>query len=386
MLEKVKDDILICGRCGQCIVSPMGFVCPVHQHTGGFDESAARGRNSIAKALMQGKLELSQEVVDNTYTCLTCKRCGVACVKVDKNKKPAINQCNITQALRNEIVKAGMEPEELKQIDKTIEENHNPFGLAPSKRAAWADGLNLPTKGETVYFAGCYGAYRNPKLAKATVAILKAGGIDVAYLGEDEWCCGVPQLGDGNLELAEEIIMHNIETLKAAGGKKIITSCAGCFHALKSEYPEIAGEMPFEVVHSSEVIAELIKDGKLTPTKEIKMKVTYHDPCHLGRHENVYDAPRECLGAIPGIELVEMHRTKETAWCCGGGSIVSNVYPDLTADIAADRVDEAKKTGVEMVISACPSCEGHLENAGRKAKLKVDDINIIFAKAMGLDI
>jgi Fe-S oxidoreductase len=116
------------------------------------------------------------------------------------------------------------------------------------------------------------------------------------------------------------------------------------------------------------------------------MKVTYHDPCHLGRHEGVYNAPRECLEAIPGIEVVEMPRSKEYAWCCGGGSIVSNVYPDLTSDIATDRVEEAQKTGAEMIISACPSCEGHLQASGRKTKLKVDDINIVFAKAIGLDI
>lgn len=386
MLEKVKSDLLICGRCGKCIISEFGFVCPVHQHTGGFDESAARGRNSIARAVMEGRLELNQEIVDNTYTCMACKRCQVACGKLDKNKELAIDECEITQALRNEIVKAGMEPEPLKAIDKTIEESHNPFGLAPAKRASWADGLNLPTKGEVVYFAGCYAAYRKPKIAKATVAVLQAGGIDVAYLGEDEWCCGVPQLGDGNLELAEEIIMHNIKALKEAGCKKIITSCAGCFHALKSEYPEIAGEMPFEVLHSSEVIAELIRDGKIELTQEVPEKVTFHDPCHLGRHEHVYDAPREILDAIPGLEMTEMPYNKETAWCCGGGSIVSNVYPELTADISQDRVKEAQSTGAEMILSACPSCETNLGNAGRKSKMKVDDINVIVAKAMGLKI
>lgn len=386
MLEKVKNDLLICGRCGKCIVSEVGYVCPVHQHTGGFDEAAARGRNSIGRALLEGRLELCPEVVENAYTCLSCKRCFVACGKLDKNKQPAINEDKITQALRNEIVKAGMEPEVLKTIDHTVEISHNPFGLAPERREAWADGLDLPKKGEVVYFAGCYAAYRNPKLAKATVAVLKAGGINVAYLGEDEWCCGVPQLADGNLELAEQIIAHNIEKLKEAGCKKIITSCAGCFHALKSEYPEFAGEMPFEVVHSSEVIAQLIEDGKLNFTEEVSGKVTYHDPCHLGRHEGIYDAPRTILGAIPGLELVEMERNKQNAWCCGGGSIVSNVFPDLTADISADRMAEAKRTGADIIVSACPSCESILTTAGRKAKMKVDDINILAAKALGIKL
>lgn len=387
MLEKVKNDILSCGRCGMCIINHKGPVCPIHQHTEGFDETVARGRNCIARALYEGQIELTQEIVDNCYTCLGCKNCQVACGKLDlKTMQLAIDEEKIQNELRKEIYKAGMQPEPLQAIDKAIEEKHNPFALAPSQRAVWADGLELPAKGETVYFAGCYAAYRNPKLAKATVQILRAGGIDAAYLGENEWCCGVPQLNDGNEELAEQIIVHNIEALKAAGCKKVITSCAGCFHALKSVYPEIAGEMSFEVVHTSEVIAELIKEGKLNFTTEIPCKVTYHDPCHLGRHEGVYDAPREILAAIPGVELVEMYRNKDRAWCCGGGSVVSNVYPQLTADISADRVAEAQGTGAEMIVSACPSCESLLSAAGRKAKIKTEDVNLLVAKAMGIPV
>lgn len=386
MLEKVKNDVMACGRCGKCIVHEGGYVCPVQQHTAGFDEVVARGRNAIARAILEGDLDLNQEVVDNTYTCLSCKACFVACGKKDHKGKPAIDECKITQALRADIVKAGLEPAPLKAIDDTIESVHNPFGLPIEKRSDWAKDLNLPVSGEVVYFAGCYASYRNPKLAKATVGILQTGGIDVAYLGEEEWCCGVPQLGDGNMELAEQIIQHNIEALKAAGVKKVITSCAGCFHALKSEYPEIAGELPFEVVHSSEVIAELIKDGKLSLTNEVDGKVTYHDPCHLGRHEGVYDAPRAILSAVPGLEFVEMPHNKEKAMCCGGGSIVSNVYPKLTADISKDRIEEAKNVEAKTIISACPSCESILTTAGRREKVKVEDINLIVAKAIGLDI
>lgn len=387
MLEKVKNDFMACGRCGKCIVHEGGFVCPVQQHTAGFDETVARGRNAIARGIYEGELELTDpEIVANAYTCLSCKACFVACGKKDHKGKPAIDEAAITQALRADIVKAGCEPDVLKQIDDTIEATHNPFGLSAGKRAEWAKDLDLPKKGEVVYFAGCYASYRNPKLAKATVGLLRAGGIDVAYLGEDEWCCGVPQLGDGNMELAEQIILHNIEALQEAGVKKVITSCAGCFHALKSEYPEIAGSLPFEVVHSTEVIAELIAEGKLSMTEEVTGKVTYHDPCHLGRHEGVYDAPRAILNSIQGLEFTEMRRTKQKSWCCGGGSIVSNVYPQLTADISKDRVIEAKSINVDTIISACPSCESILTTAGRREKIKVEDITMIAAKAAGIDI
>lgn len=386
MLEKVKSDLMICGRCGKCIVSDVGFVCPVHQHTGGFDESAARGRNSIAKAVMQGRLGLTQEVVDNTYTCLGCKRCGVACRKEDRSGNRAIDECKITLAMREEIVKAGLEPDVLAQIDQTIADKGNPFGMEAEKRNKWAEDLGLRKDGETVYFAGCYAALRNPKIARATVKILQAAGIDVAYLGEEEWCCGVPEINDGNAELAEKIIEHNLEALKKSGCKRVVTSCAGCFHALKSDYKEVVGELPFEVIHSSELIASLIEEGKLDLANAVDKKVTYHDPCHLGRHEGVYDAPRQILGAIPGVELVEMACSKDAAWCCGGGSIVSNVYPDLTAEISYDRVTEAIETGAEVIISACPSCENNLSTAGRKRKMKADDINVLVAESMGLKL
>ena len=386
MLEKYAPNVKACSRCGMCIIGEAGYVCPVQQHTGGFDQYVARGRNQIAKAILNGDLEYTKELADSAYTCLGCNSCHVQCTRMDlRTGKPGfIDETKIQHALRVDLCKAGYEPESLQKIDAAIDETGNPFGEDAAKRGAWA--FDLPTEGEIVYFAGCYAAYRNPKIAKATVAILKAGGIDVAYLGEAENCCGVPQLADGNRELAEKLIMKNVEALKNAGAKKVITSCAGCYHALKSEYPEIVGELPFEVVHSAEVIAGLVKDGKIALSESVAKKVTYHDLCHLGRHEGIYDAPREVLGAINGVELVEMPRNKANAWCCGGGSIVSTAFPELSGDIAADRASEAAATGAELIVSACPSCEGNLTPDARKAKMKVYDLNVLVAEAMGIKL
>lgn len=386
MLENCKAMVTVCSRCGMCLVGEAGYICPVQQHTGGFDQYIARGRNQIAQAYLAGNLELSDELVESTYTCLGCNSCHEQCTRINPmDGSKMIDETKIAHAFRADIVKAGKEPEALKAVDSSIETTHNPYGEDLAKRAAWAKDLNLPTKGETVYFAGCNAAYRNPKIAQATVAVLKAGGIDVAYMGEDEWCCGVPQFADGNVTLAETLIMHNVEALKAAGVKRVITSCAGCFHALKSEYPEIVGALPFEVVHSSEVIAQLISEGKIKLDTEIAKTVTYHDPCHLGRHEQVYDAPRAAIAAIKGASFVEMPRNKATAWCCGGGSVVNTVFPDLTREIAADRVDEAQKTDAQILVSACPSCESILGTGARKAKLEVVDLSVIVARAMGLN-
>lgn len=386
MLEKYKAQVNACSRCGMCIVGEAGYVCPVQQHTGGFDQYVARGRNQIAKAILNKEIGYSKELADSAYTCLGCDSCHTQCTRMDMKTGQSgyIHETKIQEALRVDLYKAGFQPAALKEVDQAIEESYNPFGAEPGKRNGWAEGLDLPEEGDTVYFAGCYAAYRNPKIAKATVAILKKAGIDVAYLGEKEWCCGVPQLADGNRELAEKIIMHNVEMLKKAGAKRVITSCAGCFHALKSEYPEIIGELPFEVVHSSEVFAQLIEEGKLKPENSLDEKVTYHDPCHLGRHEGVFEQPRRVIEAIPGMDLVEMKRNKKNAWCCGGGSVVSTAFPELTSEIAADRAAEAKSTEASTVISCCPSCERILTAEARKNKMKVVDLAEVLAKSLGL--
>jgi len=389
MLEKYKKAVTVCSRCGMCIVGENGYICPVQQHSGGFDSSVARGRNQIARAILEGQLKYSNELMESTFTCLGCNNCHEQCQRMDMQTgaRGIIDEAKITQALRVDLVRAGYgPPDALKAVDANIQKFHNPFGEPEKKRSAWAVGLDLPKTGDTVYFAGCYASYRNPKIAKATVAILKKGGINVAYLGEDEWCCGVPELWDGNASLAEELIQHNVNALKAAGVKRVVTSCAGCFHSLKTDYPEIIGKLPFEVVHSSEVIADLIEKDKISLDTEIAKTLTYHDPCHLGRHENVYESPRNVLKAIKGAEFVEMPRNKGNAWCCGGGSVVAVAFPDLAKDIADDRVQEAKGTQAEAIVSACPLCENGLTPAARKAKMEVHDLSEIVAKAMGIQI
>ncbi|MFZ7121185.1 MAG: (Fe-S)-binding protein [Eubacteriaceae bacterium] len=389
MLEKYKKMAFACSRCGMCIVGEAGYVCPVQQHTGGFDQYVARGRNQIAKAILNGDLEYSNELMESTFTCLGCNSCHVQCTRMDPltGEKNIIEETKLTNALRVDLVKAGYgPPEPLKAVDASVKSAHNVFGLPEERRGKWAEGLNLPKSGDTVYFAGCYSSYRDTKTAKATVAILRAGGIEPAYLAEEEWCCGVPQLADGNVGLAEELIVHNMEALKAAGVKRVITSCAGCFHAIKSDYPEVIGNLPFEVVHSSEVIAELIDSGKIKLDKEVAKTFTYHDPCHLGRHEGVYEEPRKVLNSISGANLVEMPRNKENSWCCGGGSVVSTAFPELSSDIANGRVEEAKDTEAEAIVSTCPSCEKGLSAAARKSKMKVYDLSVIVADAMGLKI
>ena len=388
MLEKYKSMVTACSKCGMCIVGEAGYVCPVQQHTGGFDQYVARGRNQIAKAILDGELAYSEALMESTFTCLGCNSCHEQCNRVDpRNGKKIIDESKITRALRVDLVKAGFgPPEALKVIDRNMQNTRNPFAENEKKRSFWAKDLDLPKTGDTVYFAGCYAAYRDQKTAKSTVAVLKAGGIDVAYLGEDEWCCGVPELWDGNALLAEEMIQHNVNALKAAGVKRVVTSCAGCYHALKSDYPEIIGKLPFEVVHSSEIIADLLEKGQIKLDAEVAKTFTYHDPCHLGRHEHVYDQPRNILKAIKGASLIEMPRNRENSWCCGGGSVVAVAFPELAKDIAEDRVEEALSTKADTIVSTCPLCENSLNASARKSKMEVVDLSVVVAKAMGIQI
>jgi len=387
MLEKYKKMAYACSRCGMCVVGEAGYVCPIQQHNTGFDTDLARGRNQVAKAILDGKLDYSEELMESTFQCLGCNSCHEQCTRLDPltGEQKIIDETKITNALRVDLVKAGFgPPEALKAVDASVKSSYNVFGEDPANRANWAEGLNLPKTGEVAFFAGCYASYRNTNIAKATVGILKEAGVDVAYLAEDEWCCGVPQIADGNAQLNEELIAHNVEALKAAGVKKVITACAGCFHAIKSEYPEHYGKLPFEVVHSSEVIAELVTDGKIKLEKELSKTLTYHDPCHLGRHEGVYEEPRNVLKAIPGVNLVEMERTKANAWCCGNGSVVATAFPDLSKSISDDRAAEAKATDAQIIVSACPSCENSLASSSRKLKMKVFDLSELVADSMGL--
>jgi heterodisulfide reductase subunit D len=384
VLEKYARELYRCNRCGYCreMIDPTRGVyriCPPRE-VRGFESYTARGTIHIARAIYEGRLKPTKRLAEHIFSkCLLCKNCQSHCPLDD-------DIISVTKALRQDLFRAGFVPEPLRERDSNVGQNHNVFGESPSDRTYWASGLELPKKGHTLYFAGCYDAYRYPKTARATVAILEEAGMNVAYLGEDEWCCGLPQFHDGNIVLAEENVKHNLDVIKASGAKRVVTSCPGCYTALKSEYSKITGEIPFEVIHISELVAELIDTGKITLNEAENEKVTYHDPCHLGRYEDVYEEPRKVIQAVPGIELVEMQRNRENAMCCGAGTEVYVMDPDLSASIAKMKVEEAEKTGAKVIMTACPMCVTNLRPAAKKAGIEVRDLPMLIAAAMGLKV
>jgi len=283
---------------------------------------------------------------------------------------------DIFRAAKEEIVQEGLgPPEDRKKAVENIERFHNPFGEESVKRTEWADGLDIPKKGDTLFFAGCRTSYRQGEDAKATIALLRAANVEVAYLGEEEWCCGWDAGWDGCKDVQEAMVTHNLEVIKASGAKRVIFTCPHGYVAFKKHYPQMVGELPFEILHLTEFLAGLIREGKIR-FRNLDTKLTYHDPCMLGRHSGIYEQPREILVGIPGVELVEMERKKKYAWCCGG-------TVNYAEWCAKERLEEAREVA-DTLVTACPLCFDNLSSAARKdgIQIAVHSMPILLAKQL----
>ncbi|SPD74484.1 putative CoB--CoM heterodisulfide reductase iron-sulfur subunit D [uncultured Desulfobacterium sp.] len=386
-LMKMRDMVYACTRCGYCrekyssdmTKTPAFRVCPVREHSGGFEHHCARGKLLIAQGLLEGRVGYSQELVELFYSEPDCRLCTWVC-----NTMPLIDPPQVWRAIRQDLVEAGLgPPEPIRKIDDRVRKSHNTFG-AKTSRSKWAEGLDLPLRSELLYFAGCYSSYSQTETARATIAVLRHAGENPAFLGDSEWCCGVSQFHDGSILLAKQMAEHNIEMIISSGAKTVVTGCAECYKSLKLEYPALVGHLPFEVLHTSEIFAGMLAEERICfDVEPTEKKLTYHDPCSLGRYLNVFEPPRSIISSIPGVELLEMQRHHDYAWCCGyGADMVNSVQPEVASDIAAGRMAEAKEAGAEAVVTACPRCVRALSKAGRG--MKVYDLTVLVAMSMGL--
>jgi heterodisulfide reductase subunit D len=196
-------------------------------------------------------------------------------------------------------------------------------------------------------------------IPQAFVSILEKAGEDYTTLGSEEWCCGYPLLIGGQVKAAESVIRHNVDVVRSLGVKRVVMTCPSCYHSWHHVYPQIVGELGFEVIHATEWMAEALEQGRLPLKMGRPMVVTYHDPCDLGRKGGIYDAPRKVLQAIPGVDLVEMDSRRETSLCCGGGGNLETFDPDLGAEVASKRIGEAQVVGAQVIASACPQSRAH---------------------------
>ncbi|AET64087.1 (Fe-S)-binding protein [Methanothrix harundinacea] len=345
----------VCVRCGTC-----RSVCPAFEVLG-WESKNTRGRVMVAKALGEG-LAPDASVLDSLNTCTTCGICAAKC--------PAgANPPAIVQAARRGLVSQGIMTEAQAGFRTKVAGSGNTFGEVGERLAWLSDAGAIKEKAEAVYFVGCLDSYRYPVVAAKTFDILRRFGV---ALLPDEKCCGSPLIRTGSSAL--KVIDENLRQIREMKAKTVVTGCAGCLSTLKSSYPP-----EFEVVSVPEFLAERL--SVLRP-RRLDLTVTYHDPCHLGRHAGIFDPPREVIKAI--CRLVEMKRSREDARCCGGGGGVRAGYPELSLEIAKRRLQDVP-AGVDAIVSCCPLCIRNLSDAGAGvgAEVEVIDLVDLVARAIG---
>nr|MDO8135346.1 (Fe-S)-binding protein [Candidatus Njordarchaeum guaymaensis] len=367
-LSEYKDMLYFCPRCNTCKYDFSSKTykptCPSGEKFL-FEPYYASGRIRIARGILNGELEWSPSLAHKVFACTTCGNCTAQC-KMPVGEKII----DIIEALREEAVRAKAGPlEPQSKFASYVEEKYNPYNEPHKDRRNWVpkpEISKLPRIAETIYFVGCTSSYRQKEIALVTLNVFEKAGLNFTLMS-DEKCCGSPLLRTGQTETARRIAEDNLAQLEKAGAKRIVTTCAGCYRTLKKDYAEkLHLQYGLEILHTTELINQLIKEGKIKPRTEIRKKVTYHDPCHLGRHSKVYDPPRNILKQIPGVTFVEMPRNKASAWCCGSGGGVKAAFPDWAIEISRDRIKEAEGTGAEILTSTCPFCKRNLEDSARK--------------------
>ncbi|MHA1254253.1 MAG: (Fe-S)-binding protein [Promethearchaeota archaeon] len=387
-LKKEWEAIFSCMGCGECgfAINPMvgiHLTCPVKEALGdeAFEIYFARGRMSVLKSILKGSIPLSKELAEFVYQCTECGNCTETCHQSDENVVLNISNWivhnNVWNALRKDLVEAGFAP--LERHSKLVEYMNdlsmkNPYGEQIEKKFEWISEFpNIKEKGELVFFGGCTMPLRQTNTLKNMMKILQAAGIEIA-MSKDEWCCGSIGLRIG--DTVDDLTKHNVQLFKNMGAKTVFTACAGCYRTLKKDYPEILGEdLQFEVKHITEVIVDLLNRDKIPFKSEEgeKVRVTYHDPCHLGRHMDFYEIPREILNKIPGIELIEMKRNRNNAWCCGAGGGVKSQFSDLAINISKERIKEAIDSGAQVLTTSCPFCIGNFRDAYEEMEPEIQE-------------
>ena len=336
-----------CFQCGLCDV-----VCPWN-----------RVRDfSMRKIVRQAAFGLTDIESEDIWLCTTCGRCPQQCPR-------DVQQIESGIALRRIATEYGVFPKSVtpvRTIRGSLVGEGNPLSEERAKRGGWAEGLSVKTFTEgmdILYFPGCYPSYdpRLKNVARATANILNRAGVDFGILGAKENCCGESIRKTGDEEVFKSLAKENIKTFIDNGVKKILVSSPHCYHTFKNEYPEFM--VNFDVVHITQYLFELIDKGKLELKKEYGKKITYHDPCYLGRHNGIYDEPREVLKRVPGLELNEISESREDSLCCGGGGGRIWMETPKGERFSDLRLEQAIEVGAEVLVTACPYCITNFEDS-----------------------
>jgi len=418
-LAALKKDMEACSRCSLCKWVPMAQLkswrfakmCPsvdrfnFHIYSGG-------GKMIAANSVLEGRSELNDAVADIVYNCQLCGACQVAC----QAYRDEIDLADVLLELRAKCVEeAYVVAEHLAMLDSMKKED-NTLGMKKQDRGDWAEGLDIPNVNtqevQVLFHAGCQFSYDEElrDTARAWVTLLKNAGTDLGIAGKEEACCGGRAFEIGYQGEMKNFAEDMAGRVKASGAKLLLTPCSDCYYTFKYLYPKNGLDLCIPVLHTTEYTDQLIKKGRLQPKKSVPMRVTYHDPCHLGRRGEIYkggwtgddklerpvrfkqtgslgifEPPRDIIRSVPGVDFVEMERIREWSWCCGAGGGVYEAFPEFAEWTAADRLQEAKDTGAEALVTACPWCErlfkDTLEQTGDD--LKILDVMDLLTLSLG---
>ena len=391
-------DAQACIKCGRCQencpaylsgkeLSPMHFIQNIAAQNKTRGEVLLKvpedARTEEQQALLDEGVVGTVISEDALWQCTTCRACSELCparvVHPDKDIKARTYQVCMESAF----------PPEAQQTFRNLETNGNPWGIGWQKRIDWTRDLDVPTieenpTAEYLYWPGCSGAYdaRSRKVATAFVHLMKQAGVDFAILGNAEKCCGDSARRLGNEYLYYMLAQENIETLNNAGVKKIVTQCPHCLQALSVDYPQMGGN--FEVLHHSQLLAQLIAEGKLKPGASEYQQVTYHDSCYLGRYHGQYDAPRAVLTQGAQVQLNEMERNESKSFCCGAGGGHMWLEEPAGKKINHMRAEQALETHADALVTACPFCLTMLSDgvAFHDATMPVKDLAEVYYEAL----
>ena len=384
-LPRITRELVQCQMCGYCI-----DVCEAHRQTP-WESVTARGKiyylNQLDKRgfgaedkLLGRKVTISPEFVQAMYMCTGCGNCEEVC-------HAKIKLVDLWETVRAWLVQEGYGPMPVhKGIAAKIAKTGNSFGEPKSKRDAWwPEEVERSEAPDVIMFAGCTGAYRMQHIPAAGVRVLARAGVKINTMGEDEVCCTSPLLRTGIRNMTMDAAIQDVTKADGMGARDMVMTCAGCYKTVSNNFGDYYSKTGQNVYHFVQYVDMLIKKRKLPLNNEYNAVVTYHDPCHLGRHSRIFEEPRNILKSIKGLKFVEMKLNREHSRCCGAGGGYKSAFNDFAVNIAAERIHDAEEVGAEVIATACPFCVLNLKAGAKKlhSPIKVVDISEILLEVTG---